>query len=181
MRLLVDMDGVIADWGAEYGRQLDKFGEEAAAMPRHHEQKTFNLNAGRSKREREIIAEVLNAPDFYANLRPITGAITALRQAAKQGHDIRFVTSPWVSNPRCASDKLNWIVRYYGARWGQRVVITTDKTLVHGDILIDDKPEVTGATTPSWEHVLFTQPYNINIENKRRMNTWADLKEIING
>lgn len=181
MRILVDLDGTIADWGAEYGRQLDKFGAEADALPRHRDQVSFNLNAGRSKREREIIAAVLNAPDFYRNLAPIAGAKTALRAALKDGHDIRFVTSPWVSNPTCASDKLNWIVKHYGAHWGQRVVITTDKTLVYGDILVDDKPYITGSMTPAWEHVLFTQPYNVNVADKRRMNTWADLAVILNG
>ena len=181
MRILVDMDGVIADWGAEYGLRLDTYGVEAASLPRHHDQLTFNLNAGRTKREQEIIAEILASPDFYSALQPIAGARTALRQAAKVGHDIRFVTSPWVSNPTCASDKLNWIVRHYGARWGQRVIITTDKTLVRGDILIDDKPEVMGAAHPEWEHILFDQPYNRAVTGKRRMTTWKDLEAIIHG
>lgn len=180
MRILVDMDGVIADWGAEYGRQLSILGEEADNIPRHRDQRSFNLDAGRTKREQQLIAIAMNDSEFYRNLAPIPGAKTALKAALKAGHDVRIVTSPWVSNPTCASDKLNWVVRYYGAHWGQRVIITTDKTLVRGDVLIDDKPEVTGSDDPTWEHILFDQPYNREVENKRRITRWTELEEMLN-
>jgi len=90
----------------------------------------------------------------------------------KAGHDVRIVTSPWVSNPTCASDKLNWVVKHYGSHWGPRVIITADKTLVRGDILIDDKPEIHGAAEPEWEHVIFDQPYNRDID-KKRITDWS--------
>lgn len=171
MRILVDLDGVLADWGKAYGESLDAYGEEAALIPRHADQRSFNLNEGRTEREKEIIAAVMVEEGFYARLQPIPGAKQALKAAVKAGHDVRIVTSPWVSNPTCASDKLNWIVQHYGSHWGSRVVITTDKTLVRGDILIDDKPEVTGSMEPYWTHVIFDQPYNQHV-GKPRIHTW---------
>lgn len=181
MRVLVDMDGVIADWGRAYGESLDMFGADAADIPRHADQRSFNLNEGRTDRERAIIAAVMVEPGFYARLEPIDGAKQALKQMVKDGHDVRIVTSPWVSNPTCASDKLNWIVRNYGSHWGSRVVITTDKTLVHGDILIDDKPEVTGVAVPTWEHVLFDQPYNRDVSGRRRLVDWDAWRDLLDG
>lgn len=181
MRVLVDMDGVIADWGNAYGASLDKYGSEAANIPRHKDQRSFNLNEGRTAREREIIAQVMVEHGFYARLEPIPGAKQALKGMVKAGHDVRIVTSPWVSNPTCASDKLNWIVRHYGSHWGSRVIITTDKTLVHGDILIDDKPEVTGELVPTWEHVLFDQPYNHDVTWRRRLVDWGAWRDLLAG
>lgn len=181
MRVLVDMDGVIADWGRAYGESLDTFGADAADIPRHADQRSFNLNEGRTDRERAIIAAVMIEPGFYARLDPIDGAKQALNQMVEDGHDVRIVTSPWVSNPTCASDKLNWIVRYYGSHWGSRVVITTDKTLVQGDILIDDKPEVTGVAVPTWEHVLFDQPYNRDVSDRRRLVDWGGWRDLLDG
>ena len=180
MRILVDMDGVIADWGAAYGESLDAFGADAADIPRHKDQRSFNLNDGRTDRERAIIGAVLVEPGFYSRLQPIPGAKPALRAMRKAGHDVRIVTSPWVSNPTCASDKLNWVADRYGSHWAARVIITTDKTLVHGDVLIDDKPEVTGIETPSWEHVLFDQPYNRDVTGKRRIRDWAEWEQVLN-
>ena len=177
--VLVDMDGVIADWGHAYGESLDRHGPIAAAIPRHRDQTTFNLHHQRTPEEIEIIRAVMIEDGFYSRLRPIPGAKTALKAMLKAGHDVRIVTSPWVSNPSCASDKLNWVVKHYGSHWGARVVITADKTVVRGDYLIDDKPEVTGSQDPTWEHVYFTQPYNVANKQRRRINAWSEWKDII--
>lgn len=176
--ILVDMDGVIADWGRAYNASLDEFGEDAANIPRHEQQTSFNLNTGRTDREKAIIGAVMVEPGFYSRLEPIPGAKQALKGMHKAGHDVRLVTSPWVSNPTCASDKLNWVAEHYGSHWASRVVITTDKTLVRGDFLIDDKPEITGSQAPSWEHVLFDQPYNQDVP-RRRIVDWAQWAEVL--
>lgn len=179
-RILIDMDGVIADWGDAYGRALDRYGEAAKNIPRHQNQKTFNLNDGRTETEKQIIAAVMIEPNFYARLQPIPGAKQALKEMLRREHDVRIVTSPWVSNPTCASDKLNWIKQHYGSDWASRVIITTDKTLIRGDFLIDDKPEIRGADTPTWEHILFDQPYN-QTSPQRRITNWQQWKEAIYG
>jgi 5'-nucleotidase len=173
------MDGVIADWGAEYGRQLALHGMAADNIPRHGEQRSFNLNDGRTDEEREIIASIMVMPGFYSRLSMIAGARRALREMKADGHDVRIVTSPWISNPTCASDKLNWIERKYGSDWAARVIITVDKTLVRGDILIDDKPQITGSERPTWEHVVFDQPYNRDVADKRRLVDWANWRELV--
>lgn len=178
LRILVDMDGVIADWGHAYGESLDAHGAAAAGIPRHADQRSFNLNEGRTDEEKAIIAAVMIETGFYTRLRPIPGAKQALKAMLKAGHDVRICTSPWVSNPTCASDKLNWVAKHYGTHWAQRVIITTDKTLVLGDILIDDKPEVTGVAVPTWMHVLFHQPYNSEVV-KPRLRSWNDWELIV--
>lgn len=180
-RILVDMDGVIADWGGAWNNAMDLIGEAAANIPRHEQQMTFNLNEGRTPEEKAIIAEVMVTEGFYRHLSPIGGAKTALRSMLKAGHDVRIVTSPWISNPTCASDKLNWVAKYYGTHWAQRVILTTDKTLVRGDYLIDDKPEVKGSEDPTWEHILFDQPYNKTVEGRKRIVNWEDWESVLNG
>lgn len=178
LRILCDMDGVIADWGNAYNVSLDAYGLPASLIPRHNDQKTFNLHEGRTEAEIDIIKAVMVEDGFYSRLRPIAGAKDALKALLKMGHDVRLVTSPWVSNPTCASDKLNWVVKHYGSHWGARVVITSDKTLVRGDVLLDDKPEVTGELIPEWRHILFDQPYNKNVTDKPRLCSW-DLDEVL--
>jgi 5'-nucleotidase len=177
--ILADMDGVIADWGHGYGESLDAHGEAAARIPRHRDQRSFNLHEGRTPEEIAIIASVMVEPGFYSKLRPIPGAKVALKNMVRAGHHVRIVTSPWASNPTCASDKLNWIVRHYGSQWARRVIIASDKTAVRGDILIDDKPEVTGDFAPEWEHVYFTQPYNEALPGRRRLNSWEEWESLL--
>lgn len=180
MRILVDQDGVIADWGGSgWNVGLDAYGEAAINIPRHADQRTFDLSHERTPDELQIIAEVMNNMDYGA-LEPIRGAKTALRAMLRAGHDVRIVTSPWPSNPRCASAKIDWMVRHFGREWARRMVITMDKTLVRGDVLIDDKPEVKGDMVPEWEHIIFTQPYNTDRPN-RRINRWNEWEAVLNG
>lgn len=179
MHILVDMDGVIADWGANWDRHLETFGKIAAALPRHHQQTTFNLNAGRSDDEQAVIAEIFDTEGFYAELDPIPGAIAALHNMKDAGHAVSIVTSPWPSNPTCASDKMAWVSQHLGTEWTKCLVMTMDKTLVRGDVLIDDKPEVTGEWLPSWEHIIFDQPYNKTVHGKRRISDWSMWEEVL--
>jgi 5'-nucleotidase len=39
--------------------------------------------------------------------------------------------------------------------------------LVRGDILVDDKPVVSGSLRPEWVHVLHDRPYNRNCPGPR--------------
>jgi 5'-nucleotidase len=52
-----------------------------------------------------------------------------------------------------------------------------DKTLVQGDVLIDDKPVVGGISIPQWRRVLFDQPYNRSVPGPRVQ--WENWREIL--
>lgn len=176
-RVLVDMDGVIANWGKQWDIELEAM-DLGPQFPRHAEQTSFNLKENLSDEDAAIVDEIMACEGFYAELEEIEGAFIALRQILRMGHDVRIVTSPWISNPTCASDKINWVRERLGEEWAKRVVITTDKTIVSGDVLIDDKPSITGSAVPTWEHILFDQPYNQG-GTKRRILDWADWPTIL--
>lgn len=177
MRVLVDQDAVIASWGGGFDERLDRYGDAAAGIPRAAFQEHWNLHEGRTPEEQEIIREIMEEPGFYRNLRPIRGAKEALKSALKAGHDVRIVSSPYLSNPTCASDKLEWVARHYGSHWASRVVLTNDKTIVHGDILIDDKPEITGSMEPTWRHIIYGDyAYNRSATGRSRIRSWESIR-----
>ena len=47
-----------------------------------------------------------------------------------------------------------------GEDWIKRIILTKDKTIINADMLVDDRPQIQGATIPSWEHIIYDQPYN---------------------
>lgn len=173
--ILVDMDGVIADWGRAYGDALDLYGADADNIPRHKDQRTFDLTEGLTPQEKAIVAEAMSMMR-YNELAVIPGAIKALRSMVEYGHDVMICTSPWLPNKFCAQDKIDWVERKLGRVWAERVIITKDKTLVMGDWLIDDKPGITGRRTPVWRQIMFSQPYNLDYPAPHRLNSWADWK-----
>lgn len=173
--LLVDMDGVDVDWGAGWDKALDAIGPDAANIPRHKDQQSFDLKRGLNRTEKQIVDHVMKHMR-YIELTAIPGAIKALRSMVEYGHDVFLCTSPWLPNKFCAQDKLDWVEQRLGTEWAARVIITKDKTMVRGDYLIDDKPDITGRFEPTWTQIMFTQPYNVDVQAQFRLNSWADWK-----
>lgn len=171
--ILVDMDGVTTDWGTGYNEVLDSFGPVADNIPRHKDQKTFNMHEGLSFKETRLVDEAMATMDYYG-LAPIEGAVDALHSMLDYGHDVMICTSPWLPNKDCIRHKIDWLDKHLGHGWAERVIVTKDKTMVHGDWLIDDKPSITGRKDPTWYQVVFTQPYNINVNTSLRLNGWAE-------
>jgi len=167
MKILVDMDGVIANWGAQYDHDLDQIGEAAMWIPRTADQRTFDLNAGRSEAQQAVIAQVMARPGFYRELEPFPGAVEALKTMLAAGHEVEIVSSNWPDNPSCADDKIAWVREHLGKDWVRRVTLTHDKAAVRGDILIDDRPDIPGAEHTEWVQVLFDQPYNQHVDTFR--------------
>jgi len=48
-------------------------------------------------------------------------------------------------------EKYHWVEKYFERDFTKRLVLTKDKTIIHGDFLIDDKPkpEKMGLSLPS--------------------------------
>lgn len=175
-RILVDMDGVLANWGARYDAGLDCHGDAAIFIPRTAGQRHFDLMADRSEDQKAIIRSVMAEPGFYAELEPMPGAIDAFLSMASE-FEVFICTSPWMANPTCVQDKLDWVERHLGAPWLSRVIVTSDKTTVDADVLIDDRPDIPMVERASWQQVLFDQPYNQG--HGVRMRGWAEWREVI--
>lgn len=173
--VLVDMDGVLVDFGAllrsslsEQGWHLDPH-EHTVMYVEHVYGERFGPEAGAA-----ALAAV-DRPGAYADPEPIVGAAEGLAALEARGLDVAICTSPQLTNPTCASDKLAWVEAHLGSDWARRTVITKDKTLVHGAVLIDDKPTIRGRRTPSWRHVVFDAPWNQRVDaDVPRLASWAD-------
>lgn len=93
-------------------------------------------------------------------------------------NDVRFCTSHFLTYTHCVFEKFQWIEEHFDASFVDRIILTRDKTLVRGDILIDDKPKITGLAKPTWEHVLYDRPFNREITDARRL-TWQNWRDVL--
>ena len=57
--------------------------------------------------------------------------------------------------------------------------MTSDKTVVRGDVLIDDKPAITGAHHPVWKQLLFEAPYNRHVTDRPRLTKWSEVETML--
>lgn len=174
--ILIDQDGVLANY---YQRFLEIWRTENPQKVWVPFEKTtdHDIDKDYPHEYRDLIEEIPLRKSFYRSLEPMQGAKEALEKMLGLGHDVRICTAPKRSHTYCVPEKFAWVEEHLGQKWTERIILTRDKTLVHGDILIDDKPTITGVHTPSWEQVFYDQPYN-RAYDKRRL-TWINYQEVL--
>ena len=177
MIILVDMDGVLADFEQGF---VNIWKVKHPDLPYISPEKrtTFYTYKQYPKEQRPLTQEIVRASGFFASLPPIKGALKGFAELAETDQQIFICSSPLIGNPTGASEKYDWIEQYLGREWLGNVILAPDKTMVRGDILIDDRPKVEGSQTPIWEHILYDQLYNRQEEGRRRL-TWANWREVL--
>src|SRR3989344_7803104 len=178
MVILIDLDGVIADfelgflglWRKNYSQEffvpLDK-------------RKAFKIKDDYPKELEKKVSSIYFREGFFKSLPEISGSIEAVKKISNNGHQVFICTNPMTGHVTCVMEKFEWIRERFGAKWDKKIIVTEDKTLTSADILIDDKPEVTGLKTPTWKLVLFDQPYNRHVQNVHRI-TWQNWESTFN-
>ncbi len=185
MLILSDLDGV----GAEMDLNLRRrWAVEHPDLPLPQDFLTWNWHKDISKAHTKAFNRLLESDGFFSELEPVPGWAEAMNKLLDEGHDVLIASTPWASSRSCWQDKVDWVGDTLGGRWRDRVQLIRDKTLLDADVLIDDKPEITGRNTgprrthPAWTQIIFDQPYNRDIEGPRIMN-WTDgsWEEVLHG
>mgnify|MGYP001607937917 CR=1 FL=1 len=89
-----------------------------------------------------------------------------------------FLTAPDHRNDACISAKLSTIERFQGPAWKDRAIFSKDKTLVSGDILWDDHPDIVGAVAvPTWQQVFFDNAWNRSLGGVR-ITDWSQWRAV---
>lgn len=172
MILLFDQDGTIADFDPEFERRWSRFGvcdPVPARLRTHHDYRTDY-----PEEHWGLIDELMAQEGFFLSLKPIPGAVEAVLALADEGHDIRICTTPIRDYRYCLAEKAQWIDQHLGPAFVDKMILTRDKTVVRGDLLIDDKPDIKGACRPEWRQVLVDQAYNKHRTDLPRVRDWRD-------
>mmetsp|Transcript_38563 Transcript_38563/g.120455 ORF Transcript_38563/g.120455 Transcript_38563/m.120455 type:complete len:245 (-) Transcript_38563:27-761(-) len=192
--VLVDMDGVIADFELQFLQRWREAHPEASWISREDRRAHYVDMDPSGVYDTERSHAVITSPGFYATMPPVPGAVEALREiAAEPGMEVRICTAPFGKGEtaaRCEEEKRRWVAEYLGDAWltPERFACVKDKTGTPGDLLVDDKPDPTShwsfgkGAEPSWRHVVFTAPFNEGLPEcagKPRLSNWADWREVL--
>lgn len=132
----------------------------------------------------EALNNIFLEKGFFLNMEPLSGFIEAIYEMINEGFAVRFCTTPSPESEFCYLEKNEWIRKYFGEEFVLRAIYTYDKTIIYGDILIDDKPIIEGfmnheGRKPFWTHVLFDHRHNKKVDTPYRLKHWNDWRKVI--
>lgn len=161
-RVLLDVDGVAGDFTGDFLRDVgSKLTREAITE--------WDVFGFVTEEEKNRGLEFLKTDAFWLNLSVLPGAIEGVEALIKDGHEIYWVTSPWLPCRTWEANRREWLEKHFGTKH-THVVPCFDKHVVVGDYFADDKVEhVTGWSKhhPSGHCYLFDAPHNANSPKAR--------------
>lgn len=175
--ILVDMDCVLADFEEGHRRMCAEHGLPPVVEAR--DRVCWDILEAVPTVWRDTVKELWHAPGFFAGLDPIVGAVETLHTWSRQGHKVYICTAPLMNSETCAQEKLAWVRRHVGLEFVRRTIITADKTLVQGNFLLDDRPDITGDASPTWKHLLFATHANRFYGQPDERYTWTTARSLI--
>ncbi|XP_075889980.1 5'(3')-deoxyribonucleotidase, mitochondrial [Nelusetta ayraudi] len=181
LRVLVDVDGVLADFEGGF---LKKYRARYPNDPyiSLEDRKGFWVSAQYGQLRSDLCEKAMTiweSKNFFIDLEPLPGGVEAVKEMATMDNtDVFICTSPIKQYKHCPYEKYAWVEKHFGHDFLEKVILTRDKTLIAGDFLIDDKPDIQGVEpNPAWEHILFTACHNKHVATRppqRRLQSWSD-------
>ncbi len=167
MRIIIDMDEVLADnFPSFYREAKERFGVDVGPDD-HPGRKVYDL-PGLSE-----LREVLHEKGHFRNLPVIENAVEVV-QELYQHYEVYIVTTA-TEFRYSFLDKYEWLEEHFPFIHHRRIVFCGDKSIVHGDFMIDDKAK--NLDTFSGTGLLFTSSPNLNEQRYHRVNNWLEVRD----
>lgn len=169
--ICVDMDEVIAD---ALGEHLHRYNRD------FRERITRSDLEGRwlwdfvPPERQQALTEYLMSEDFFAVLRVMPHAQRVLERLQAR-YEIYIATAA-MEVPSSFNAKFEWLKRYFPFIPASHIVFCGNKSILHGDYLIDDNPRQLRLFRG--EGILFSSPANANVTGFRRVHNWLEIEEL---
>lgn len=166
MKLLLDMDGVMADF---MGHIYETVRIETGRSYCHADTKDYWFNDCPDK---ALFLDIMNREGTYRHLGVISGAREAINRL-RGLYDVQVVTAPPKTSKTAEDEKREWLAEHFDSDFAEEAIVTRDKHLVIGRILLEDNPFID--RNANWRPVMFDQAWNREATDLPRMYGWHDL------
>lgn len=137
IRILCDMDGVITDLGRKWVDVYnDRYDDNISYEDWTKEYSGFEKIVKPEAQGK--VYDIMKEEGFYSDLPPIDGALDGfLKLCENKKYDVYLLTA-FSGDPEIAKGKMVWLRDNAPFFDPQKVILTRQKHLVDGDVLIDD-------------------------------------------
>ena len=176
MTILVDMDDTIEQLLAALVRKANERFRRSVTVDEITDWTIVCAYPGLEKRQ---ILELMYEPGFWDTVEPVPGAADALKYLMDEGHQVYIVTATEFENVPAKMERV--LFRYFPFLSRDQVIITGNKQMIRGDVLIDDG--IHNLEGGEYRKILFTAPYNKDYDAEAngmiRVHNWDEILRVI--
>ena len=171
--ILCDVDDVVAEFIPEWCRRING-GLGSNLSPSDF--KAWDLREFLTPAESAFAYSLLRDPNFYERVPAKPGACWGVDRLRSAGHRVVFVTA---SNDVSAGQKMRWLhLRgMLDAADSRDLIVAKDKTLIRGDILVDDG--VHNVRSFPGHTILFDAQHNQDFPHPYRVTSWTEIPQMV--
>ena len=177
LTILIDMDDTIENLCEAWVNYLNEIHKTNVSLV---DIKEWDITKAFPMLSYSEIFNPLTDERLWERVTPLPGAVDNIRRLKEDGHKIVIVTT---SHPDTVSMKLNKVLfKYFPYFTYNDVIITSQKQLVHGDILIDDAPH--NLEGGNYVKLLFDASHNKSYDTEKhsviRVHNWEEIYYAVN-
>ena len=187
MKILVDVDGVVADFVTAYLREVEAVTGHRYA-PEDVKEWHIGQALGLTREQIDGADWSMSRGGWCSDLEPYTGAVEAVTELACS-HDVWFCTIGFERSHTWDHDRRVWLLRHFPDMVTDagcpRVIFTPDKRHQMADIMIDDNARFCKDwASEHWSEtaLLLDRPWNQGpheSEGVMRVRDWSEVLEAV--
>ena len=168
MRILLDMDGVVADFMGAWLEQYNALTGEGVKLSDINDPNTSKFVG-----DPYLLRKIKDSCGFIRGLQPLPGAIESVKKLHSDGHEVIFVSNG-TNCPTSGHEKRDWLKFYFHREWQYApLVLTYQKHYVRGDVLLEDTPRNLEKLEHGTKALLYHQKYNAQETRFERIYDWS--------
>jgi len=165
-RICVDMDEVLADNYPAFHRRAEAIYGRPIDPAEYAGRRIYDLEGLGEVRD------VLHEKGHFRSLPVMADAVEVMRELYEE-HELFIVTTA-MEFRYSLLDKYEWLEEHFPFIHHRRIVFCGDKSIVHGDYMIDDKTK--NLKGFNGKGLLYTAPANLNKTGYQRVDNWRDVR-----
>ena len=139
--------------------------------------KSFNIMSTVDDTDGEQrLNEIFCTPGFWETMPIYDGCKEAIKILSTR-YDVRILSSPWPKYDACCTEKIRWVKQNLPFIDPSKIIFSSDKSIIMGDLLIDDAP--INLTSFKFKKIAIDYPYNEGIDVDFRTRNWEDISSIV--
>lgn len=175
LTIFVDMDDVLTDLLTPWLHRLNKISSYTHTS---EDINVWDMRKHYPDVSPAILYGMLDDWYFWENVKPIEGAYTYLKKIVEDGHNVKIATA---SSPHSFYEKVTkCLLKHFDFIPSKDVICINDKSLLRGDVLIDDYHE--NLRKFQGVRILKNAPYNKDCDDvcyHFRADNWKIIYEIV--